>query len=120
MSYSIGYDEGYKCVFCNRMYEEDDVSSSDWKCPVCGEYIMIAAPKLCSGQIKIRKKAKKVRKWDLINLAGVNNIYNVLGITELNNGKLSIGLENYGSIKVEKDEFVDVIEGVYKEASWNE
>jgi len=52
-------------------------------------------------------------------LAGVNDIYSVLGITELVNGKLSIGLKNYGSIKVEKDEFVDVIDGAYYEESWN-
>lgn len=119
MSYSIGYDEVYKCVFCDKMYELDDVSSSGWKCPICGEYIRIAAPQLCSGHIKVRKKAKEVRKLESINLAGVNDIYSVLGITELVNGKLSIGLKNYGSIKVEKDEFVDVIDGAYYEESWN-
>lgn len=118
MSYSIGYDEGYKCVFCDKIYELDDVSSF-WKCPVCGEYIRIAAPQLCSGHIKVRKKAREVKKLDLINLSGVDEIYSVLGITELMNGKLSIGLKNYGSIKVEKDEFVDVIEGAYCEESWN-
>lgn len=63
MGYSIGYDERYKCVFCVKTYELDDVSSSGWKCPVCDEYIRIAAPELCSGHIKVRKKA------------GINRIY---------------------------------------------
>lgn len=119
MSFSIGYDEGYKCVFCDRMYELDDVSSSGWKCPVCGEYVRIAAPELCSGHIKIRKKAKDIRELDSINLAGTNELYSVLGITENANGKLRIGLKNYGSINVEKDEFVDIIDGAYYEDSWN-
>lgn len=119
MSYSLGYDEGYKCICCDKVYELDDASSSDWKCPVCGEYIRIAAPRLCSGHIKIRKKAKEVREWESINLAHVNDIYSVVGITELVDGKLSIGLKNYTAIKVEKDEFVDVIDGAYYEDSWN-
>lgn len=119
MSYSIGYDKEYKCVFCNKIFELDEANDAGWKCPVCGEYIRIAAPGLCSGHIKVRKKAKEVRKWESINLIGTNDIYNVLGITELDNGKLSIGLKNYGSIKVEKEEFVDVIEGAYYEESWN-
>lgn len=122
MSYSLGYDEGYKCVFCDKMYELDELnenSGSSWKCPVCGKYIRIAAPQLCSGHIKIRKKAKELREFESINLAGANEFYTVLGITELVDGKLRIGLKNYGSIKVEKDEFVDVIDGAYVEKIWN-
>lgn len=119
MGFSIGYDEGYKCILCNKMYELDDVSGFGWKCPACGEYIRIAAPELCSGHIKIRKKVKEVRQLDSINLAGVNDIYTVLGITEQANGKIRIGLKNYGSLVVEKDEFVDVIDGAYYEDNWN-
>lgn len=119
MSYSLGYDEGYKCLICDKVYELDDVSNSGWKCPVCGEYIRIAAPQLRSGHIKIRKKAKEVRAVESINLAGTNDIYRVLGITELANGKRRIGLKNYGSIIVKNDEFVDVIDGAYYEESWN-
>ena len=119
MSYSIGYDEGYKCTLCDKMYDFDDVYSSGWKCPVCGEYVFIAAPQLCSGHVKIRKKAKEVRKMESINLAGSNDFYEVLGITKLANGKLGIGLKGFGSIKVKKDEFVDVIVGAYCKENWD-
>lgn len=118
MSYSIGYDEGYQCTFCDKMYGKDDVSSSGWKCPICGEYILIAAPQLGIGHVKVRKKAKEVRTMESINLAGVNDFYTVLGVTELANGKLSIGLKGYGTIKVKKDEFVDVIVGAYYKENW--
>lgn len=119
MSFSIGYDEEYKCSFCNKVYELDEINSSSWKCPTCGKYISISAPQLCSGHIKKRIKAKEIRKFESINLAGVNEINSVLGITELPNGKLRIGLKKYGSIVVEKEEFVDVIDGSYSKDSWN-
>lgn len=119
MSYSVGYDKEYKCVLCNQKYEFDDACSSDWRCPVCDEYIRIAAPNLCSGHVKVRKKAQEVRELDSINLAGDNNFYTVLGIIERQDGKLGIGLKNYGSIKVEKDDFLDVIDGAYSAESWN-
>lgn len=118
MGFSIGYDEEYKCMICKKTYELDEASSFGWKCPVCDEYIRIAAPQLCSGHVKVRIKAKELKQLDSINLAGANEFYCVLGITELTNGKLCIGLKNFGSIKVEKDEYFDVIDGAYNKETW--
>lgn len=120
MGFSIGYDKGYKCFVCNKMYGLDDAEKFSWKCPICGEYIRIASPELCSGHTKIRKKASEVVKYDSINLAGVDDIYDVLGITEKKNGKITLGLKNYGAIDLSPDDFVDVIDGAYYEDHWKE
>ena len=39
------------------------------------------------------------------------------GITKRTDGKLSVGLKNYGALAVEEDDFVDVIDGAYYEES---
>lgn len=119
MSYSMGYDEGYKCFSCDAKITSDIAISSGWKCPNCGDYIWIAAPQLGGGHVKNRKRACEINRLDSVNMAGTEEIYQVLGTTKLKNGKISIGLKNYGSLKVDEDDFLDVIMGAYYDSSWS-
>lgn len=118
MSYSLGYDNGYKCLVCGKKYNLDEAMIAEWKCPTCGDYIRIAAPELASGHVKIRKKAQELRQMDLVNLYGTDEIHCVLGINEQPNGQLRIGLKEFGAIKVDKTEYIDIVDGAYYENNW--
>jgi hypothetical protein len=65
--------------------------------------------------VLIRKQAKEVEPGDLVHLPGMltEGSYLVLGISELSNGKLGIGLKGYTQYKVLPDEPVNCRVGAW-------
>lgn len=118
MSISIGYDEGYKCTSCNKIFSEDEAMESHWKCPVCGEYMMIAAPKFGTGHVKNRKKASELENNDLVVIPGYSEIYELLDIFRGKNNVLNLILRRYGTLECGDNDYVDIIVGRYNKDNW--
>jgi len=102
--------ERYECPSCERDFEDQEVRNT-WKCPNCGGYIWVYAEDEEAGIriVLIRKPANEVATEDQVHLPGMLNgePYSVLGVSELSNGKLGIGLKGYGQYKVLPDDPVN-------------
>lgn len=102
--------ERYECSICESEFEDENVRST-WKCPNCGSYIWVYAEDegTVTRIVLIRKPAKEVEAGDLVHLPGMltSECYSVLGVSELSNGKLGIGLKGYGQYKLLPDEPVN-------------
>jgi DNA-directed RNA polymerase subunit RPC12/RpoP len=99
--------ETYVCVACEKEYADAEVRHT-WRCPECDAYIYVHAVGVDSPDDHIaivRKRASEVERGDLVLLPGQldGEAYVVLGISEAQ-GKLGIGLKNYGQYKVSPDE----------------
>jgi len=102
--------ERYECPRCDEAFEDEEVRDT-WKCPKCSGYISVYAEDVETDTriVLIRKQASEVQKGDLVHLPGMltKEPYLVLGISQQNNGKLCIGLKQYGQYKVLADEPVN-------------
>ncbi|CDH00398.1 hypothetical protein [Xenorhabdus bovienii] len=101
--------EIYKCPQNGDEYQYSEVEN-DWKCPHCGNSISIYAEEHDTKNrgVFIRKRADEVGKGELVKPNGMllNQNYMVLGVTELKNGKLGIGLKQYTQIKLDPNDCV--------------
>lgn len=98
--------ERYECPTCVQVFDDEDVQDT-WKCPKCGGYISVFAEDVATDTriVLIRKQAKEVEPDDLVYLPSMltKESFLVLGISELRNGKLGIGLKGYTQYKVLPD-----------------
>lgn len=102
--------ERYECPACKQAFDDEEVRNT-WKCPKCDGYISVYAEDVDTGTriVLVRKQAKEVGPGDLVHLPGMltKACYEVLGVSELSNGKLGIGLKGYTQYKVLPDEPVN-------------
>lgn len=118
--FSYYTDEKYKCSHCNKKFTRDDtdvLNSSFWKCPICGDFIQIAAPSLGSGYTLIRKPVSELKRYDSIFFIGYSEPFDVLEVRPVS-GKILVALKNYGTKKYDPSDIVSVIIGGYYENGW--
>lgn len=118
-SYTTGYDEKYKCPYCEKFFTDVDLLiKHSWKCPYCGEYIHIAAPELENGHVLIRKPVSELRSYDSVVVDG-HYAYDVIdAVTQKN--KVRVALKEFGVKIYSITDFVSVIDGGYYEDAWSE
>jgi DNA-directed RNA polymerase subunit RPC12/RpoP len=108
-------NERFKCEKCDKAFRDDEVRNS-WRCPICGEYILIYAEdeETNTNIVLIRKPASEVEVRDLIYLPGslTKEPYQVVSVNDLG-AKLGIGLKGYGRYKVTPDDTVNCRYGAW-------
>lgn len=118
-SYTIGYDEGYKCPYCNIFFNDIAMlKNNSWKCPDCKKYIHIAAPNLQSGYTLIRKLVTELKPYDSVHLPGSQDTYNVIAVDCKGKDKVYVALKGYGRLTFNHTDFVSVIDGGYYNYHW--
>lgn len=118
-TYTLYYDEKYKCPYCNKIFDDfDTLIDNSWKCPNCKEYIHIAAPNLGCGHTLIRKSVSELKKYDSVHLQGGDDFHDVIAIKKDNTTKIRVALKNYGQLTFDATDFVSVVIGGYYEKNW--
>lgn len=118
-TFTYGYDEQYKCSTCNKFYDSEILEDNFWKCPECGEYIHIAAPRLGDGHTMVRKVASELKIGEFIHLPGIKGIYEIIDINNSKGEKdLCVALKKYGCRFFNNNDFVSVVLGGYFEEHW--
>jgi hypothetical protein len=107
-------EEYYKCRKCNYSGTEDDsmeLDDNDWKCLNCGDYIRIyTVDGSKRPYVIVRKLPNEIEEYDDVLLRFSNEPHTVLENT-WKDGVYHIALKGYRRIKVEDDDWLNVVIG---------
>ena len=118
-TYTTGYDEKYKCSDCNTIYLNDEqIDRRTWRCPKCNGDLYIAAPHLASGHTLKRIIVTELRKFDSVHIPHTNELYQVIAIDNLRDGRIRVAYKNYGQKFYDENDFITIVMGGYYSDRW--
>ena len=101
--------ETYDCPECSGFDLSWSELKTSWKCPQCLSYVVITAINCNKERMPLlRKKAEEVKKGDYFYFCHRDDGNLVLG-TRISENIISIGLQGYGQLKFQKNNFVECI-----------
>lgn len=112
--------ERYACPNCEHENLDELTVDRSWRCPDCNNFIWIYAGYSVPDDegIYVRKRADEVNRNERMKPNSSDETYRVLGINQLESGKLGFGLEGFGQFKREKDDCVTLRVGGVGHLSW--
>lgn len=97
--------EIYSCRNCDCSLDRDEIEK--WKCPRCGNRVIIKIPNKRNNHILVRVLPSELKKSDFVFLED-SNFYPVLGVSDQFPGeRIYAGLKGYGSVEF-KDTWINV------------